>query len=81
MLKIDKSFIDGISIDKKSEYIIEKIVDLSHCLDIVVVAEGVETKKQVEYLKSIKCDIIQGYYYSKPKPFELAKKMMLIDLN
>lgn len=81
VLKIDKSFIDGISIDKKSEYIIEKIVDLSHCLDIVVVAEGVETKKQVEYLKSIKCDIIQGYYYSKPKPFELAKKMMLIDLN
>lgn len=76
VLKIDKTFIDGINVDEKSEYIIERIVDLSHHLDIKVVAEGVETKEQVEYLRSIDCDIIQGYYYSKPIPFGVAKRLI-----
>ena len=76
VLKIDKSFIDGINIDEKSDYIIERIVDLSHHLDIIVVAEGVETREQVEYLRNVNCDIIQGYYYSKPKRFKEAKEMI-----
>lgn len=76
VLKIDKSFIDGINIDEKSDYIIERIVDLSHHLDIIVVAEGVETREQVEYLRNVNCDIIQGYYYSKPKGFKEAKEMI-----
>ncbi|MGL5352322.1 MAG: putative bifunctional diguanylate cyclase/phosphodiesterase, partial [Clostridium sp.] len=76
VLKIDKTFIDGIKVDEKSEYIIERIVDLSHHLDIKVVAEGVESKEQVDYLRSIDCDIIQGYYYSIPKPFDVAKRLM-----
>ncbi|MGL5085912.1 MAG: putative bifunctional diguanylate cyclase/phosphodiesterase, partial [Clostridium sp.] len=76
VLKIDKTFIDGINIDKKSEYIIERIVDLSHHLDIKVVAEGVESKEQVDYLRAIECDVIQGYYYSKPKQFEEAKRLI-----
>lgn len=76
VLKIDKSFIDGIGTDKKSEYIIERIVDLSHHLDISVVAEGVETREQLEYLRSINCDMIQGYYYSKPKTFKDVKEII-----
>lgn len=69
-VKIDKSFIDDISKDFKGECIIEKIVELAHLLDLNVVAEGVENKEQVEFLSRIDCDVIQGYYYSKPRTFD-----------
>ena len=77
VLKIDKSFIDGILIEQKSEYIINSIVDLSHYLNLLVVAEGVENKKQLDYLKKISCDVIQGYYFSKPIEFNNAMKMLI----
>lgn len=70
VLKIDKTFIDGILIEEKSEYIINTIIELSHYLNLTVVAEGVENNNQFEYLKKIKCDIIQGYYFSKPIDYE-----------
>jgi len=76
-LKIDKSFIDGIVIEEKSEYIIDTIIELSHYLNLIVVAEGVETKEQYDYLKSINCDLLQGYYFSKPLEFADAEKMLL----
>ena len=77
VLKIDKSFIDGICIDKKSEYIAESIIELSHNLDLKVVAEGVETREQLDYLNNINCDIVQGYYFSKPENFKKIKEMIL----
>ncbi|MDV4149767.1 GGDEF and EAL domain-containing protein [Clostridium sp. AL.422] len=77
VLKIDKSFIDGILIEEKSEYIINSIIDLSHYLNLLVVAEGVETNEQLEYLKKSKCDIIQGYYFSKPVEFEEICNMII----
>jgi diguanylate cyclase (GGDEF)-like protein len=77
VLKIDKSFIDGILIEEKSEYITNTIIDLSHFLNLLVVAEGVETKEQFEYLKNSNCDIIQGYYFSKPVDFKEARKMII----
>ena len=77
VLKIDKSFIDGILIDEKSEYIINSIIDLSHYLNLLVVAEGVETKEQVGYLEKSSCDIIQGYYFSKPIEFNDISKMII----
>lgn len=76
VLKIDKSFIDGILIEEKSEYIINSIIELSHYLNLIVVAEGVETKEQLEYLKKINCDIMQGYYFSKPIEFEKVLQMI-----
>ena len=60
----------------KSRYIVEKIIQLSHKLGITVVAEGVEEKEQVDYLKSIECDTVQGYYYSKPENFENVIRML-----
>ena len=75
VLKIDKSFVDGIGVDEKSEYIAESIIKLSHSLDLKVVAEGVETKEQLGYLDKMKCDIAQGYYFSKPEKFEIIKEM------
>ena len=78
VLKIDKSFIDGILIEEKCEYIINSIIELSHYLNLTVVAEGVETKEQLEYLSNISCDLIQGYYFSRPIKFEDASKMIFV---
>lgn len=78
-LKIDKSFIDGIVIEEKSEYIIDSIIELAHYLNLIVVAEGVETKEQYDYLKSTNCDLIQGYYFSRPLEFPEAEKMILLN--
>lgn len=77
VLKIDKSFIDGILIEEKSEYIINSIIELSHYLNLLVVAEGVETKEQLVYLEKSSCDIIQGYYFSEPIEFEDISEMII----
>lgn len=61
-LKIDKSFIDKLEINSIIKYIIE----MSKDLNIKTVAEGVEKKEQVEFLKKMGCDMVQGYYYAKP---------------
>ena len=65
-LKIDKSFIDNISSDTASKIITESIVVMAKKLGYSTVAEGVETAEQLEYLKSISCDLIQGFYLGKP---------------
>lgn len=65
-LKIDKSFIDGIDSTSPNKNIVGSIINLAHGLDMNVVAEGVEDVRQVAYLEENKCDIIQGYYFSKP---------------
>ncbi|MFP6735876.1 MAG: EAL domain-containing protein [Rhodospirillales bacterium] len=65
-IKIDKSFIDGIGLGAGSEAITKAVVTLGHSLGMEVTAEGAETEAQVEYLRSIDCDEIQGYFYSKP---------------
>jgi EAL domain-containing protein (putative c-di-GMP-specific phosphodiesterase class I) len=65
-LKIDKSFIDNICTSKKDARIAESIIALAHSLKIKVVAEGVETDKQLALLRDKKCDIVQGYIFSAP---------------
>lgn len=65
-LKIDRSLLISIENDKKTFSIIETLIKLSHTLDLEVVCEGVEIKNQLELLKKINCDKIQGYYISKP---------------
>ena len=78
VLKLDKSFVDDIGDDRSekiisniiSEKIISNIIYLAHSLQIEVTAEGVETAAQFEFLKSVGCDYIQGYYFGKPQPAE-----------
>lgn len=65
-LKIDKSFIDNICNNEKDFCIAQSIILLAHSLNICVVAEGVEEEDQFIKLKKMRCDIIQGYVYSKP---------------
>lgn len=67
-LKIDKSFIDDIPSDKDGMQIASTIITLAQQLSLEVVAEGVETQGQVEFLKSKGCHLMQGYYFSEPIP-------------
>jgi diguanylate cyclase (GGDEF)-like protein/PAS domain S-box-containing protein len=67
-LKIDKSFIDRISDEKSGLSIVKTIISLARNLNIIVIAEGVETKEQLNILKSCDIDSIQGYFVAKPMP-------------
>ncbi len=71
VLKLDRSFIKDIKgedDDSKDVQMVELILDIARSLKLVVVAEGVETKEQMEFLKKRGCDLIQGFYFSKPLP-------------
>lgn len=65
-IKIDRSFIHGISLDTESRAITKAIIALGHSLDLKVVAEGVETEEQLLYLQKHGCDMAQGYFIKKP---------------
>ena len=60
----------------KGEAIIKHVIGLFHDLGAKVVAEGVETKEQLEFLLSVDCDMIQGYYFYKPMPEEEFVKLL-----
>ncbi len=68
ILKVDKSFIDGLPFDEDDASICTAIIQMAHNLNMLVVAEGVETAEQLHFLQSLNCDLIQGYYFSKPLP-------------
>ncbi|HOV15667.1 MAG TPA: EAL domain-containing protein, partial [Spirochaetota bacterium] len=76
-LKIDKSFIDKILIDRNSQITVNSIITLAHNLNKTVVAEGVETIEQFNMLKELKCDIFQGYFFGKPMIFEEIEKLLI----
>lgn len=65
-IKIDKFFIDGLTINSLSELMVEAIINIAHKINISVVAEGVETLAQRDALLKLGCDYIQGYFYSMP---------------
>ena len=78
-LKIDKSFVDkiGTENDRSQDIVvIRHIVTLAKELDFVCLAEGAETKSQVDKLRTLGCEVIQGYYYSKPVPIEEYEKKL-----
>ncbi len=68
LIKIDRSFIHGSLANIQDAAIITAMITIAHQLGLKVVAEGVETKKQQEFLRSQRCDFIQGNLYSKPLP-------------
>lgn len=76
-LKIDMSFIRDIDKDAKNQAIVTCLINLSHSLNIKVVAEGVETKEQIEFLKSVGCDYAQGYYFCRPISKELLMEKIV----
>ena len=69
-LKLDMEFIRNICDNKKHFRLVEIMVEIARLLEVPVIAEGVETKEQLDLLEDLGCDIIQGYYFSKPLPAE-----------
>jgi len=67
-LKIDRSFVEDMLDGKQNRMIVDAIIQLSHRLEMQVVAEGAETLEQAQYLKQQGCDAVQGNYYSQPVP-------------
>ncbi|MBO4876757.1 MAG: EAL domain-containing protein [Ruminococcus sp.] len=67
-LKLDMKFIKNICDNKKDYRLVGIMIEIARLLEVPVIAEGVETKEQLELLKKLGCDIIQGYYFSKPVP-------------
>lgn len=68
ILKIDMLFVNDIDISGRAGNLITSVIRMAKWLDISVLAEGVETKGQLDYLKGIGCDSVQGYYFAKPMP-------------
>lgn len=75
-IKIDRSFIREIVTDHHDAAITQGIISMAHHLSLIVVAEGVETASQMEFLKGSRCDIFQGYHFARPMPFAALKAFM-----
>jgi diguanylate cyclase (GGDEF)-like protein len=70
ILKMDMHFVQNLSTNEKRERLVRLIIDIAEYLNVDVVAEGVEEQYQVDFLKNCGCNIIQGYYFSRPLPEE-----------
>jgi EAL domain-containing protein (putative c-di-GMP-specific phosphodiesterase class I) len=68
VIKLDKIFIDDIVTDIRSREMVNTIISFCHTLNLSVVAEGVDSEDKLNILKGFNCDVIQGFYYSKPLP-------------
>ncbi|WP_188567452.1 sensor domain-containing protein [Undibacterium terreum] len=75
-LKIDQSFVRDISTDADDAAIARAVIALAHSMRLEVVAEGVETIEQLDYLRAQGCDLMQGYYFSRPLPPEDIEKFL-----
>lgn len=77
-LKIDKSFIDGLPEVEHDRCISESIIGLAKGLRLQLVAEGVETQEQAEYLSAVGCDYLQGFYFARPMPFSALESFLAL---
>lgn len=75
-VKIDRSFVNGISIDLKDEAIIHAMLLIAQRLNLTVIAEGVETIEQFQFLKEHHCDSIQGFLFYQPEPAEMIEMLL-----
>lgn len=77
IVKLDRSFFYGRGgFDEKTKRVVATLIRLSHDLGKKIVAEGIEEKEQVEFLKEAECDYIQGFYFAKPRSFEDNVKIL-----
>jgi diguanylate cyclase (GGDEF)-like protein/PAS domain S-box-containing protein len=68
ILKIDQSFVETLGVDSRGDTIVAAVINLAHALGLQVVAEGVETTQQLQILRSLGCDLAQGFLFSRPLP-------------
>ncbi len=74
ILKIDKSFVDKLPYNEEAKIVVNSIISLADNLGYNVVAEGIETEKQLDYLLDLNCGMFQGYYFDRPMPAEDFEK-------
>jgi diguanylate cyclase (GGDEF)-like protein/PAS domain S-box-containing protein len=77
VIKIDKSFVEDITVDRADQELISAAIAMAHSLNLKVVAEGVETEAQLDLLKKLKCDYAQGYLLGKPLPANEITKLLV----
>jgi diguanylate cyclase len=70
MIKVDRSFVQGVEHDAKDAAIAANLVSLAHALGLVAIAEGIESKGQLASLRELGCDLAQGYLFARPVPAE-----------
>jgi predicted signal transduction protein with EAL and GGDEF domain len=80
-LKVDRSFVNNVDCDPEKIEMIRTIVSMAWNLGMNVVAEGVETKKQMYQLQALKCDYGQGYFFSRPIDAEAAKALKYFEIR
>jgi diguanylate cyclase (GGDEF)-like protein len=78
-IKVDKSFVDGLGHDPEDTAIVAAVVAMAHALDLVVVAEGVETEEQMQALRTLGCEYVQGYYLGCPQPPEALDALLVTE--
>jgi EAL domain-containing protein (putative c-di-GMP-specific phosphodiesterase class I) len=76
ILKVDKSFVEGLGKDVEDTALVQLIVDTAHTLGMHVVAEGVESAEQARQLKEMGCEMAQGYHFSEPLPPDEASALL-----
>ncbi len=81
ILKMDMLFIKNIEKNEKDFRMMQLVLDIARYLNVPVVAEGVETKKQLELLRNSNCDLVQGFYFSRPLPPEEFEKLIVRELD
>lgn len=81
ILKIDMKFIDNLELSERGASILVSVNRMAKLLNMIVVAEGVETKYQYEFMRDIGCDRIQGYYFSKPVEIDAFREIVKDDAN
>ncbi|NOY63514.1 MAG: EAL domain-containing protein [Gammaproteobacteria bacterium] len=77
-LKIDRSFINDVTLNQDDAAIVKTIIAMAHTMKLDVVAEGVESKDQLAFLRGEACDQIQGFYFSKPLPSNEVIKLLRV---
>jgi len=80
-VKIDRSFIMDLPGDKENAVLVQAIIAMAHGLRLEVIAEGVETAGQWEYLRSLGCDYVQGYYFGRPMPQPAFEDFLMAQLD
>jgi diguanylate cyclase (GGDEF)-like protein/PAS domain S-box-containing protein len=76
-LKIDQTFVADVCKDPHDTAIVRAIITLGHALDLTVIAEGVETQEQLQYLSSLGCDVVQGFLFSKALPAAAFEELLV----
>ncbi len=76
-LKIDRTFVRDAPGEPKDRAIMEAAVFIGHRLGLEVVAEGVEDERQLELIREMKCDLVQGYYFYRPMPAAMTERVLL----